>query len=49
MDVGMMVFLSGKERTKANWTNLLMQAGLKVVKWWPDPRGYETLIEAELA
>ncbi len=49
MDVGMMMFLSASERTKATWIDLLSQAGYKVTKWWPDPRGYETLIEAELA
>ena len=49
MDVGMMVFLSAGERTKAKWDKLLNYAGFVVVKWWPDPRGYETLIEAELA
>ncbi|KAH8879778.1 putative O-methyltransferase [Thozetella sp. PMI_491] len=49
MDVGMMAFISGKERTEAAWNAILTESGFKVVKWWPDPRGYETLIEAELA
>ncbi|POR39371.1 Atr12 [Tolypocladium paradoxum] len=49
MDVAMMVVLAAHERTQAEWEKLLGDAGLKVTKLWPDPRGYETLIEAELA
>ncbi len=49
MDVGMMAFLSAGERTQETWENLLSNVGLKVAKYWPDPRGFETLIEAELA
>lgn len=48
LDVQMMAVVAALERTERMWENLLEQAGFKVVKWWKDPRGYETLIEAEL-
>ncbi|KAM0261377.1 hypothetical protein ACHAQJ_002228 [Trichoderma viride] len=43
-----MLQLSGKERTEAVWEKVINEAGMKVVKIWPDGRGYESLIEAEL-
>ncbi|KAI1380554.1 putative O-methyltransferase [Hypoxylon crocopeplum] len=49
MDLNMMAFLSGCERTEATWTKLINEAGLKIVKIWMDPRRYEAMIEAELA
>ncbi|OTB00254.1 hypothetical protein M426DRAFT_238377 [Hypoxylon sp. CI-4A] len=49
MDVNMMAELSGLERTEDGWMKLLKGAGLDFVKMWKDLRGYETVIEAELA
>ncbi len=49
MDISMMCLLSSLERPIATWEILLERAGLKITKLWPDPRRYETLIEAELA
>ncbi|KAJ5128502.1 hypothetical protein N7448_002223 [Penicillium atrosanguineum] len=49
MDVNMMSLLSASERTQEMWTSLLSSAGLKVVKFWPDPQQYEMVIEAEVA
>jgi hypothetical protein len=43
-----MLQLAGKERTEAMWNKVITEAGMKVVKIWPDGRGYESLIEAEL-
>jgi hypothetical protein len=48
MDISMMSLLSSLERPITTWEILLKKAGLKIVKFWPDPRRYETLIEAEL-
>ncbi|KAF7556310.1 hypothetical protein G7Z17_g1509 [Cylindrodendrum hubeiense] len=48
MDVEMMPLLSASERTKRQWEELLASAGLKIVKFWPDPKEYEMLIEAEI-
>ena len=39
---------SANERTEAMWHKVIREAGLKLVKIWPDGRGYESLIEAEL-
>lgn len=49
LDVAMMALVSAQERTEGMWNSLITEAGFKVIKWWKDPRGYETLIEAELA
>ena len=49
MDVQMMSLLSSAERTKSQWENLLMGAGFRIIKFWPDPQQYEMLIEAEVA
>ena len=49
MDVQMMSLLSASERTKADWEKLLADSGFKIVNFWPDPKQYETLIEAEIA
>lgn len=39
---------SANERTEAVWRKVIEDAGLKLVKIWPDGRGYESVIEAEL-
>ena len=49
MDVEMMALLGGLERTATAWTSLLEESGFSVIKLWPDGRGLETLIEAELS
>ncbi|EJT72904.1 O-methyltransferase [Gaeumannomyces tritici R3-111a-1] len=49
MDVGMMSLLSAHERTEAQWRSLLTKAGFSILNFWPDLKGTETLIEAELA
>ncbi|CAI7629599.1 unnamed protein product [Penicillium bialowiezense] len=49
MDVQMMSLLSASERTQEQWNQLLTSAGLKIVKFWPDPQQYEMVIEAEIA
>ncbi|KAJ5747021.1 uncharacterized protein N7511_008717 [Penicillium nucicola] len=48
MDVEMMSLLSASERTQDAWSKLLSGAGLKIVKFWPDPQEYEMIIEAEI-
>ncbi|OTB13234.1 hypothetical protein K445DRAFT_64857 [Daldinia sp. EC12] len=49
MDLNMMSVVSAYERTEAQWRKLINDAGYKVIKIWMDPRGYEGVIEAELA
>jgi hypothetical protein len=49
MDMQVMALGSAYERTEPMWTSLLQAAGLKIVKIWPDGRGYESVVEAELA
>lgn len=49
MDVGMMLMFSAHERTETQWRSLLTKAGFRILNVWPDPKGIETLIEAELA
>ncbi|KAI8961235.1 putative O-methyltransferase [Daldinia sp. FL1419] len=49
MDLNMMSLLSAYERTETAWRKLINDAGYKIIKIWMDPRGYEGLIEAELA
>ncbi|CAO1603070.1 MAG: hypothetical protein LQ349_002951 [Xanthoria aureola] len=39
---------SANERTEAMWTKVIEDAGLKLVKIWPDGRKYESVIEAQL-
>ncbi len=39
---------SANERTEKAWSKVVQDAGLKLVKYWPDGRGYESIIEAEL-
>ncbi|RAH69392.1 putative O-methyltransferase [Aspergillus aculeatinus CBS 121060] len=49
MDVQMMSLLSASERTEADWRRLLTDTGLQICRFWPDPREYEMIIEAEVA
>ncbi|KAI1472981.1 putative O-methyltransferase [Daldinia caldariorum] len=49
IDLNMMTLLSAYERTEALWRKLLNDAGYKIIKIWMDHKGYEGLIEAELA
>lgn len=49
MDVEMMSLLSASERTQSAWERLLGDAGLKIIRIWPDPQECEMLIEAEVA
>lgn len=49
MDLNMMSVVSAYERTEAQWRKLINDAGYKVIKIWMDPRGYEGVVEAELA
>lgn len=39
---------SANERSEAVWKKVIKEAGLRLVKIWPDGRSYESLIEAEL-
>ena len=48
LDVNMMALLNGMERTETQWTRLLTQAGMKVVKFWKAGADSEGLIEVEL-
>ena len=48
LDINMMALLNGMERTEAQWTALLAQAGLKVCKFHKAKENAEGLIEAEL-
>ncbi|KAM0519550.1 hypothetical protein ACHAPE_003726 [Trichoderma viride] len=43
-----MLQISGKERTEAVWNKVISEAGMKIINIWPDGRGYESLVEAEL-
>ena len=48
LDINMMAVLNGMERTETQWTQLLTQAGLEVVKFWKAGTDSEGLIEAVL-
>ena len=49
LDMTMLSLFSSKERTEADWYNLVEgMAGLKIVKIWGAGRGVESLIEVEL-
>ncbi|KAL8846834.1 MAG: hypothetical protein Q9221_008092 [Calogaya cf. arnoldii] len=39
---------SANERTEAVWKKVIKEAGLRLVKIWPDGRSYESVIETEL-
>jgi hypothetical protein len=49
LDINMMAVLNGRERTEKQWTSLLNEAGLKVIKFHKIGDDAEGLIEAELA
>ena len=44
LDIRMMTLLNGMERTEAQWTQLLTQAGLEVVKSWKAGTDSESLL-----
>ncbi|KAK7222798.1 hypothetical protein V2G26_010801 [Clonostachys chloroleuca] len=49
LDMVMLTLFCSKERTQADWYNLLEKmAGLKIVKIWSAGKGVESLIEVEL-
>jgi hypothetical protein len=49
LDMTMLMLFSAKERTEADWYDLIERAaGLKIVKIWSGGRGVESLIEVEL-
>ncbi|KAL8990913.1 MAG: hypothetical protein Q9169_008001 [Polycauliona sp. 2 TL-2023] len=45
-DILMMVTLNGVERTLEQWTVLLKESGLTIVKVWPDGADHPSIIEA---
>lgn len=47
-DMVMMMIASAKERTEEMWQELLMKAGLRIVKIWWSVEAAESVIEAEL-
>ncbi|KAF2642009.1 S-adenosyl-L-methionine-dependent methyltransferase [Massarina eburnea CBS 473.64] len=49
LDVNMLTLLNGRERTEDEWSNLLTQAGLKIVKVRKVSDEAEGLMEVELA
>jgi hypothetical protein len=48
MDLLMMMFLSGIERTERQWNTLLDRCSLEIVKIWKTRSDYESVIEAKL-
>ncbi|KAL9617310.1 MAG: hypothetical protein Q9160_007890 [Pyrenula sp. 1 TL-2023] len=48
LDITMMALHAGMERSKSQWTALLDQAGLKVVKFWMPPGEGRGIVEAVL-
>ncbi|CAK3792409.1 S-adenosyl-L-methionine-dependent methyltransferase [Lecanosticta acicola] len=48
MDVLMMIFASGMERTRHQWEELLGSVGLEIVKVWSHEAGVESVIEAKM-
>ncbi|CAG8979821.1 hypothetical protein HYALB_00002591 [Hymenoscyphus albidus] len=48
-DMAMMALNSRKERTAGQWEALLVVAGLKIAEIYEIDRGFESLIEAEMA
>lgn len=47
LDITMMLFHMGIERTEAQWEELLHSVGLEIVKIYPKP-GFESVIEAKI-
>ena len=48
MDLLMMLYCSGIERTLSQWEHLLDACGLEIVKVWGTRSDYESVIEARL-
>ena len=48
LDLTMMAFNSGMERTERQWTELLNEAGFKVVKCWTAEADADGIVEAIL-
>ena len=49
MDLMMLAHFAVRERTEKEWSDILAQAGLKIIKIWNYPGVAESVIEAELA
>ncbi|XDG06141.1 hypothetical protein ABKA04_005756 [Annulohypoxylon sp. FPYF3050] len=49
LDIALMANLSAYERTEAEWKHVINEAGLEMVSVTMDPRGFEGVIEVELA
>lgn len=47
-DITMMAILAAKERSEAEWRELLERAGLRIIKIWRPVHSVESIIEAEL-
>ena len=45
-DILLMLILNGIERTLEQWTMLLKESGLRIVKVWPNGAGHQSIIEA---
>ena len=48
MDLQMMMYVSGIERTRRQWQNLLDACGLEILKIWGGRSDYEQVIEAQV-
>ena len=48
MDILMMMYTTGMERTMRQWENLLGACGLEIIKVWGMHSGFEPLIECQL-
>ena len=48
MDLFMLFFCSGIERTRSQWEKLLDACGLEIVKVWGTRSDYEHIIQAQL-
>ena len=48
MDIAMMTQVTGIERTRTQWHDLLQSAGFRIINVWPVSEGAECVIEAEL-
>ena len=48
MDLLMMMYASGMERTMRQWEQLLDKSGLDIIKVWGVESGHEQVIECQL-
>ena len=48
MDILMLLYASGIERTELHWRMLLDSVGLEIVKVWVPKVGHESVIEATI-